>query len=206
MKFAVLILSILFFASCSTKFTLQKRKYNNKGYYFASSSNKHLPDKKEVKQSKQLAEKKSTAIPQSIAGTNQAVNETKTLKTRTENNALHLASDKQKNKVFASVSKKSYSFAQIRELQEMKDNFKRKNFRNSAGTKPLQMFSGEMGIWGIIGILSAVVSLIALFYYLIIMFAVFSVIFNSPTTAIITFVIILLVIAAIGIVIILNSD
>ncbi|MBK9284288.1 MAG: hypothetical protein IPM51_08180 [Sphingobacteriaceae bacterium] len=186
----VFCIASLFLASCAGKYSLQKRKYN-KGYYFAHSGRtnntlKKSEPEKQNKNKKELIE----SVPAEVM-------------------VLHKEAESQKNSIPQPIKKEQKLLAVAKaKLAEPLKAYQLKHhnqfhslYNNQKVKHPPYQYgyaNGGMGVWGIIGAISSIISLIFLFIYLAIMFD--AVTGGAFTTAIITGFAILAVILIIAVI------
>lgn len=120
-KIITLLSVILFIASCSNKFSLQKRKYN-KGFYFASNHSKgnqsfKTNQKPEVLNTKSYCQLKSEQqnLEVNIPNVNQ-LQETNSVSTLSVNDANHKLAKENTEKIEKAVASNSYKSLNIKRL------------------------------------------------------------------------------------------
>jgi hypothetical protein len=203
----IALLTGIFFTSCSSKFSLQKRRYN-KGYYFDKTNSTHEQKDGLVKQkplknknldilNKDYSFKKETkeivVLKENIISKDQVINDQ-------VNHTPKLAAVSKKEKksqvanyISKGVYKNQPGFRKVENAKKSK--------------VPFGMGDGG-SIWGIVGAISAIISIIFLLIFLISIGSIFSGIGGSSAILgpLIVIGIIVVVLVVIGVLFIINGD
>lgn len=202
MKILIFSVLTLFLFSCSSKFSLQKRKYN-RGYYLGIASKKNKP------------------VPQTLTVNDYIGNEVIRKKSELENkkeNSMsipekpdlkqHVKAEKIINIFTANATKKrtlslianSKSIKELNHYQTLPAHPQKYNT-----TPPFDTFGSGMGIFSVFGIISGIVSFIVLIIYLLFLFSTIG-LFTSFINALWIVGLLILVAIIIGLVVLSNSD
>lgn len=204
MRVLIFIGLTLFLFSCSSKFSLQKRKYT-KGYYFGMASKKNKPAQQ-------------TLTVNEAAGKHESVNAKVTAKeTKTEKiisvRALEMVKQHKKSiepaKIITATASKKTALSVLNNSKPVKAlnhyQFRKEGSQLQQRHKPFDAFGSGMGILSVIGIISGIVSFIAFIIYLLFFLSALGLI-SSFTGALWVIGVIIIVAVAIGLVVLANSD
>lgn len=203
----IALLTGIFFTSCSSKFSLQKRRYN-KGFYFEKNTSKH-------NQRSDIYTVKSKKI-EPLTEENKALNsKNEVIAASLENEGINSLKEKSE---FSQTSKFKESLITYNEKKSKKSNQLIKgSYKNPLGFKKIENLKkgnspfgmGDGGsLWGIVGVISALISIFFILFFLISIGAIFSGISGSGAILgpIIFIGIILVVLIALGVLFIINGD
>lgn len=204
MRFLIFSLAALFLFSCSSKFNLQKRRYN-KGYYFginsgknsASSTLAHNEPKKEKSAASDVAEAKKNIYSEPAL----VDRENPDLQVTAKYTGKHQVTQATREKRGSTVLIKNLPYKDIALAYT-----KNLSYKASKLTKPYDYFGGSgLGLFGLIGIISGIISFIVLLVYLFLILSSLGLLASS-TDILLIFVVILIVGIIVGVVILANSD